>query len=257
MFAVKSVIAMVIISFLPAFLIVKLLSLFLLINEPAMAESVPAVNWLKAPSFGKAYHLANEKMPLERAKWYCASLGGRLLLTQSKEENAFIHSSFNQLNSIWLDLQKDASGRYKRSDGSSVAYANWSASDKRDANGFIQIKSGLWHSYDKPLDVASVICEQDIHQDSQLAEKVATIESRLDSMNTCIESLEAKFNRLEAKFDRLEAKFDRSEAKFDRMMTLMSDTAAKVNAMSLQIKEIAETQNKTNVDELFFETLDK
>lgn len=88
----------------------------------------PSFNWLEAPLFGKAYQLAKMRMTLQQAREYCESLGGRLLLPQSKEENDFICDNFKEVRfAVWLDVY----GVLRRFNGRPIFYTNWSYDSNR------------------------------------------------------------------------------------------------------------------------------
>lgn len=128
----------------------------------AEAASSPALKWIEAPQFGKAYHLAENLMTLQDGKRYCSALGGRLLLPLSKEENAFLCDSFPSLHMAWLDISNDGSFKQKRFNGELITYSNWLIHPTYPHGIMFMAGSsrGFWDGHDHPDALYNVICER-------------------------------------------------------------------------------------------------
>lgn len=210
-----------------------------------MASPASSVAWVEAPQFGKAYHLAKNDMVFSAAKAYCESLGGSLLLAQSKEEEAFLCDTFKIGDCIWLDLERNRDAKNKRGDARKVLYANWKRQEPKeraknaclvlDANS---LNGGLWFSY-AAVNYASVICETSLNEggDEKLAEKEAVIDANLNSKRA---KLDEQSNSMEGKVTELGNRMEAIEAKLDRLFALMNELLRGIAVIKQQLTEAAD-----------------
>lgn len=201
-----------------------------------MADAV--VNWIEAPQFGKAYHIAEEIMTIEGARIYCESLGGKVLLPESQEESNFVCGNLRQVLSVWLDVKEGCYvGISKRFDGKLIAYDNWGENKYGNAavlwidNGSFR---GFWSAFlVTPLSKHHVICERYIKASSHYNDEM---DNTLNN-NVMLRKIDSRLNSL--------------EAKFEQMMTLMTEAISGVNEIKAQLA----ASEKANDSNLLFETL--
>lgn len=223
-------------------------------------EAPAAITWIEAPQFGKAYHLAENKMTMKEAKNYCAALGGRLLLPQSKTENDFVRDRFKKkINLAWIDVKKDAMGKYNTTDGKAINWSNWQASDKKRENAaflcFEAPRAGFWISYsDYDWQQMETICEKDLKGpiaggSPKIAAAVPPkVEKDMIAIKTQLAKLEKQGNSIENNVleaasqihDRMDTIETDMESKFDQLVALMGDAIDGVNTIKVELNEIKE-----------------